>query len=283
MRLNVGKLEFKRTLKYVIGTHMRGDDVRAWQQFLGIVDDGDFGEHTDRSTRRMQRELGVTVDGAVGPATIAAANKYGTELESEETTQPDVPAPRAIPSVSSLVSAFKQATKYTRAARLPGDINLIVLHTAEIGESLAGAEALMKVCADPHARDASWHFAVDADSITQSVLVRDVAWHAPGANRTGIGIEMSGRARQTEQEWADDYSAKMLTRCAQLVASLCNEWRIPPVLITSPADLLDGKRGITTHALVSKAWKKSDHWDPGPNFPFDKFMGMVRTFLAPEA
>lgn len=282
MRLNVGKLEYRRLLM-LSSPPMHGEDVRMWQQFLSIPDNGIFDEYTDRVTRRMQRELGlVDIDGKVGRLTIIAANKYYTEQESDEVTRPDVPAPRVISSVASLVSAFKQATKYTKANRKPGDVSLIVLHTAEIGESLTGAEALMNVCAHPDQRDASWHFAVDSDSITQSVLVRDVAWHAPGANRNGIGIEMSGRARQTTEEWADDFSTKMLTKCAQLAASLCNEWRIPPVYISTAEDLLAGKRGITTHALVSKAWKKSDHWDPGPNFPVDAFMAMVRTILAPE-
>ncbi len=279
-RLNVGKLVSFRTLKLTM-PYMEGEDVKAWQQFLSIVDDGVFGPHTSRVTRRMQRELGVKDDGEVGPKTIAAANKYDVR-DDEETTIPDLPTSSLIlpvPTVASLVSVFLQATKYTKASRKPGDITNIVLHTAEIGESLQGAEALARVCAAPDARDASWHFAVDADSISQSVLVKDVAWHAPGLNRGGIGIEMAGRARQSAEDWADDFSTKMLANCARLVASLCVEWRIPPVLVLAPADLVAGKQGITTHAVVSKAFKKSDHWDPGPNFPFDSFLGMVRQFI----
>jgi N-acetyl-anhydromuramyl-L-alanine amidase AmpD len=279
-RLNAGKLVFKRNLMLKTPP-MLGDDIKQWQQFLGIVDDGSFGPHTLRSTLRMQRELGVMADGVVGAGTIAAANRYESKPD-EELTVPDLPSNMdSVPSVASLVSAFKQATKYTKANRTPDTVRNIVIHTAEIGESLSGAEALMNVCASPDQRNASWHFAVDADTITQSVLVKDVAWHAPGCNSVGIGIEMSGRARQSVADWHDDFSTKMLDLCARLCAALCNEWDIPPVLV-GEVDLVAGKQGITTHAIVSKAFKKSDHWDPGPNFPVDEFLASIRRYLRTE-
>ena len=55
-----------------------------------------------------------------------------------------------------------------------------------------------------------------------------------------------------------------------------NEPELELVVLRGAADILNddgqttlraGERGITTHAQVSKAWKKSDHWDPGPGFP----------------
>lgn len=278
-RLNVGKLVSTRVLKLTTPP-MHGEDVRMWQQFLSIPDTGTFDEYTEGKTRTMQRELGfigTDIDGKVGPKTIARANVYG--LEDDHPTVPENTKP--VPTVASLVSLFKQATKYTKANRKVGDIELIVLHSAEIGESMTGAEALANVCADPKARDASWHFAVDADSITQSVLVKDVAWHAPGANANGVGIEMTGRANQTSEQWHDAFSQRLIERTALLAAALCHELKIPPVFVTE-GDLVAGKTGITTHALVSKAFKKSDHWDPGPNFPIDSFMSMVKKFLGEE-
>ena len=101
----------------------------------------------------------------------------------------------------------------------------------------------------------SAHYCVDADSIVQCVRDQDVAWHAPGANHDGIGIEHAGRAKQTGRDWSDAYSAAMLERSAALVADLCRKYSIPVTWLYA-ADLKAGKRGITTHAAVSKAFKR---------------------------
>jgi lysozyme len=56
-----------------------GPDVVAWQAFLRsegystIVADGVFGVATEIATRELQRARGLTADGIVGPATMAAA------------------------------------------------------------------------------------------------------------------------------------------------------------------------------------------------------------------
>ncbi len=61
----------------------RGDDVREVQRYLNRLgfhagrEDGIFGEDTDRAVRNFQRNLGLPVDGIVGPSTI----EYMTRLE----------------------------------------------------------------------------------------------------------------------------------------------------------------------------------------------------------
>jgi len=283
-------LKYTRLLK-LTDPHMQGADVLAWQAFVNVVEDG-FGPETDRATRAMQFKLIVDVDGKVGKLTIAAANAY----DEAEVTQPNHPIPTPVPppdterepgrlnvilnsvrAVEHVVSLFLPARYFTIANRKVGDIKHIVLHTAEVAEHLESAEALAKVC-NTWERKASWHFAVDNNSVTQSVRVKDVAWHAPGANKTGIGIEMAGRARQTPADWGDVYSVAMLANAAELVAALCHEWQLPPVVL-SHDDLRAGKPGITTHDAVSKVFKKSDHWDPGPWFPINSFMSAVRAHL----
>jgi hypothetical protein len=44
----------------------------------------------------------------------------------------------------------------------------------------------------------------------------------------------------------------------------------------SADDLLAGRRGLSGHAQVSAAFRKSDHWDPGPGFPVESFLDRVR-------
>lgn len=153
-------------------------------------------------------------------------------------------------------------------------IDLVVVHDMEYPERLDGAEAVAQFFARGTTR-ASAHFCIDADSVVQCVKLMNVAWHAPGANHQGIGIEHAGYARQTAAEWADEFSEKMLAKSALLAADLCHTYAIPHAYV--PADELRlGRRGITTHADVSRAFRKSDHTDPGPNFPMAHYLEMVR-------
>jgi N-acetyl-anhydromuramyl-L-alanine amidase AmpD len=156
-------------------------------------------------------------------------------------------------------------------------IDLVVLHTMEIAEDDRAAENCATWFANPMAR-ASAHYCVDADSIVQCVRDQDVAWHAPGANHDGIGIELAGRARQSRSDWNDRYSTATLARAATLTAQLCRRHAIPVAWLHA-ADLRAGKRGLTTHAAVSEAFKRSNHTDPGTAFPFERFLGFVKTAL----
>ena len=44
-------------------------------------------------------------------------------------------------------------------------------------------------------------------------------------------------------------------------------------------DVVPAKRGITTHASVSQAFRKSSHWDPGLGFPMAEFLNSVARLL----
>ena len=158
-------------------------------------------------------------------------------------------------------------------------IDLIVLHTMENTEKPDQAEncALWfanKVAAYP-APMASAHFCVDSNSIVQCVRVQDVAYHAPGANHNGIGIEHFGRARQTPAEWHDDESTAALDLSARLVAKLCDEHELPGLKVAPDELRAGGARGICGHLDVTLAFKKSTHVDPGSSFPWGEFLAKV--------
>ncbi len=174
---------------------------------------------------------------------------------------------------------FLQARHYRRGRIEP--VRCVVIHTAEIGESLQGAEALMKVCA-VNERMASWHYAVDADSVTQSVREEDTAFHAPGLSHCSVGIEHAGRAKQTADEWGDDFSQRMLELSAELTAGICKRHGIPCVRI-GVEEVRNGHAGVCGHADVSKAFGKSDHWDPGPGFPWAHYMDRVMHYARQPA
>lgn len=168
------------------------------------------------------------------------------------------------------------AANFTRVERKP---NLIVVHTMESSEKPGTARAVARwfAGASGEAPQASAHYCVDGSEIIQCVEDNLIAWHAPGANARGIGIEHAGRAAQTAAEWDDLESNRILRRSAALVAELCLSYKIPTERI-GPAEIKAGKPGICGHADVTAAFpdKGHGHSDPGPNFPWDAYLIAVR-------
>jgi N-acetyl-anhydromuramyl-L-alanine amidase AmpD len=153
-------------------------------------------------------------------------------------------------------------------------IDLLVVHTAETAERAGAALAVAKWFARRDS-EVSAHYCVDDRTVVQCVRERYIAWHARGANASSIGIELAGFAGQSAAEWDDRYSRAVLARAAELGAEVCGRHRLPVVWLR-PAELRGGRRGVTGHADVSAAFKRSDHWDPGPAFPVDRFLALVR-------
>ena len=80
--------EFARLLKRGVS----GDDVRNLQKALIILgylpkgsDDGIFGSQTERAVKRFQANVGIRVDGIVGPQTYKALRNELTKLSAKET------------------------------------------------------------------------------------------------------------------------------------------------------------------------------------------------------
>ena len=167
---------------------------------------------------------------------------------------------------------FVESPNFTAAAARK--IGVVVMHTMEIRERKDAAEICARWFASRVSR-VSAHYCVDADTILQCVHEQDIAWHARGGNTSSIGVELAGFARQTRPDWADAYSTAVLGGASGLVADVCRRRRIP-VRWLDADDLAAGRRGITGHADVSRAFRKSDHWDPGPGFPVERFLGLVR-------
>ena len=143
---------------------------------------------------------------------------------------------------------------------------LIVVHTMESPEGTRTARSIAEWFAGPNAPKASAHVCVDATETITCVYDGDTAWAAPGANADGLQIEHAGRAGQSAAQWADDYSQAVLARSARVAAGWCAAYGIPVRRLTD-AQLAAGAPGIVGHDQVSRVYKRSTHWDPGPHFP----------------
>lgn len=153
------------------------------------------------------------------------------------------------------------------------NVTRVVIHDAEYPEKMTGAEDIADYFARG-AKKASAHYVCDADSTVQCVKGGDIAFHAP-PNTGSIGIELCGYAKQTTEDWLDQYGIAMLKgQAAPLVATLCATLSVPVRWLTVE-QLRAGWHGITSHNNVSLAFHQSTHTDPGGNFPVDVFMGWV--------
>lgn len=141
------------------------------------------------------------------------------------------------------------------------------------------------------AAQVSAHYVEGVDGEYHCVPEDVVAWHAP-PNTGSIGIEITadggnnglftrrpGKDGYSREDWlaADVWPA--VDRAASRVAEICHRRGFPITRLDTP-QLLAGDRGTSGHGDVSAAWpQEDDHSDPGPNFPWDKFLAAVHTHL----
>jgi N-acetyl-anhydromuramyl-L-alanine amidase AmpD len=154
-------------------------------------------------------------------------------------------------------------------------VRLIVIHDMEFPETANAAEVIARDFATSD-RVASAHLCVDSDSIVQCVLDNDVAFAAPGANKDGIHIELTGFAKQTREQWLDPFGVLLLDRGADAAAQYCLKFDIPVRKLTNDELADTSQRGFVGHLQVTQVFKKGDHTDPGPNFPWDFFLERVQ-------
>lgn len=153
-------------------------------------------------------------------------------------------------------------------------VRLVVIHDAEFPEIKLGARGVAKYFQHPE-KESSATICVDNQEVIQSVKDSYVAWAAPGANHDGIQVELVGYQNQTRGDWIDPYSLGVLALGADAVAQYCLKYSLPAVQLSDLA-LKGGASGIVGHDQVTRVYQQSDHTDPGPNFPWKLFIGMVQ-------
>jgi len=151
-------------------------------------------------------------------------------------------------------------------------VRRIVIHGTVSPCVKGGARAVANDFHTTH-RDASAHYVVDPGQIIQCLHERTIGFHAP-PNTGSIGIELCDPQKGSSARWRDANHEAMLHLAAQLVREVAARWKVPLVKLTS-AEVHAKKHGICGHANVSKAFRMTDHIDPGTGFPWAHFMNLL--------
>jgi cell envelope-related transcriptional attenuator-like protein/N-acetylmuramoyl-L-alanine amidase-like protein len=210
---------------------------------------------------------------------VLVRNGTGAPDERPPAGQLTGPRNEARRPLTSEARDFFPALRTGGPRRLP--IAYIVVHSMEAAGPDAAASA-GRWFRNPDGVGSA-HLGVDEQSTQRYLDDATVARGAQPINECSLHIEQAGFAEWSRDEWLRH--GQTLMRCASKIAEWCAAHAIPPRLL-GPGDLQeagptpDAPQGITAHASVSKAWGRSDHWDPGPEYPFDFLLEAVELFLS---
>lgn len=107
-------------------------------------------------------------------------------------------------------------------------------------------------------------------------------YHAPPANKDWWSICIPGRASQTREEWLDTLSLAHIRGVARYIVDKAAIDGFP-IHRLSVSELLAGDGGYCDHDDISDAWGQTNHYDVGPNFPWDILDLEIQLLITPPA
>lgn len=262
-----------------IGVDWRNDAAARDVRKAVLNDPGFFQAVKDYIRKQSHTPVDNTTDVPTTDEGLTDTGDFHLPTESEilrafSTTEgSDVPNPQGAPPAGT--GPIKQIPSPNFTSGRSGNIEWVVIHTMEWPEEDNTAENCANMFANPKS-GVSAHYNIDANSIVQSVQESDTAYAAyPTGNAHGIHLEHAGYASQSPAEWQDDYSQNMLKRSAALTALICKRHNIPITKLDA-TQVAAHEKGICGHLEITNAFHESDHTDPGPNFPWDQYLDMIR-------
>ena len=121
----------------------------------------------------------------------------------------------------------------------------------------------------------SSHYYVDADSIKQSLDTFWCAGHVGShqGNTYGISYEFTGVNAWSREVWIQNIAWPL---AAKQIARDCRDFGIEARMLSIAEMRAGTAKGFITHDMARIAWGQTDHTDPGPNFPLDHLIALVR-------
>ncbi|MCF7749851.1 N-acetylmuramoyl-L-alanine amidase [Bacillus subtilis subsp. subtilis] len=161
-------------------------------------------------------------------------------------------------------------------ARLPGQIDLVVIHCTELPD-LAMARAYGERVLYDSGSGNSGHFYIDRDgSIVQYVALDRVAHHVSGYNPRSVGIELVNRGRyphwldSRHQAMDEPYPDAQIAALIDLLQHLCD--MLPALQYIAGHEWLDTRQEVASDDPERRVPRKRD---PGPLFPWPRVLAAV--------
>jgi Putative peptidoglycan binding domain/N-acetylmuramoyl-L-alanine amidase len=156
---------------------------------------------------------------------------------------------------------------------------LLVIHTAEGARTFRDLGNFFAQAS----RECSSQVGIDdtPNQIGEYVRPEAKAWAAFAANDWGEHAELCGFAGWSRDEWLQH--PVMLNNTTAWLQEESARYGIPLVHIDGNA-IRAGQSGVCGHADVVAGGAGGDHWDPGPNFPWDVVLtGVAAPVAVPSA
>lgn len=154
----------------------------------------------------------------------------------------------------------------------------VVIHGTVSPCAPGGARAVAKFFAT-HGQPTSAHYTVDPGETIQSVADHVVAYHC-GFNTGSIAFELCDPQTGPGSRWNDRNHQLMLDRAARDVAQTCLAYGIEMRRPSVDELQAKGPHGIYSHDDSRRAFGRTSHVDPGPDFPWAEFIAAVRRHAA---
>lgn len=165
-------------------------------------------------------------------------------------------------TATALTGPHLQAKGYTRGRifREAKEVDWLVIHTAEG----ATKETDLGGFFNRNSAGSSQAGIGQTGGYASYVNYADTCWAAPPFNQEADHLEICGFAKWTRTQWLAQ--KLMLETVSKWIAWRCAVRKIPIRYVHKP---VKGTSGVTGHVDVNSVYHDSNHWDPGPNFPWD--------------